>query len=81
MICTFELPIQQLISHYLCNSPFFSFCSKTADAITNFISSNCITTPSLSDNNSKVQWLANGLGVAGISTIAATFSADWLPTF
>jgi hypothetical protein len=61
--------------------------SQTADAITDFVSTannnnNKITTSLLGGGtNAKVQWVANGLGIAGISAIAASFSADWLPTF
>jgi hypothetical protein len=30
---------------------------------------------------SKAQWVANGLGIVGVSALAASLAADWLPTF
>ena len=63
---------------------FFVNYSQTADAISDFVStvsSNNVMSSPDGRSNSKVQWVANGLGIAGISAIAASFSADWLPTF
>ena len=64
----------------------YPFFSETADAILEFVTglkgSNTASSENTNDNNDTTnKILAGGLGFAGISAIAATFAADWLPSF
>lgn len=63
----------------------FLRCSTTADAILEFVSSlkDKASSGDVSANTVKStppQWIAGGLGIAGISALAASL-ADWLPAF
>jgi pimeloyl-ACP methyl ester carboxylesterase len=56
---------------------------ETADSILEFVDS-LSRQRKTSENaieGSSSEWVARGLGIAGISAIAASFAADWLPTF
>jgi len=64
---------------------YFFRCSTTADAILDFVSSlkDKASTGNASAEtvmSTPPQWIAGGLGVAGISALAASL-ADWLPAF
>ena len=55
--------------------------SETANAIVSFLSSESSKSSFGSENTATSQLIANGFGFLGVSALAASFSADWLPTF
>jgi pimeloyl-ACP methyl ester carboxylesterase len=56
---------------------------ETADSILEFVESlsqqRKMSSKAMDEASSE--WITRGLGIAGISAIAASFAADWLPTF
>lgn len=77
--------IVTVVSIFPLYSILFYRYSTTAEAIQEFVASLKERTPGSAGVSTEAaktpKWITGGLGVVGVSALAASLAADWLPTF